>query len=237
MMGKRKISKENRVAMVAAYRARIASLSPEERKAMAARLNTPEIIAGRHQMMLDRWAKRTPEERVKACAHLTTPEMQAKSHAAQLTPEFRARRSELTKAALARKTPEERAAIEAKRQATIAAWTPEEREAFREKARAAIAARTPEEWEAVIAKRRATIAARTPEEQEAITAKWRASFAQGGKRNCATLTYNGKTQTIAEWSAETGLPVHVIANRRVQGWAVERIFTTPVKAARKRLQP
>lgn len=42
------------------------------------------------------------------------------------------------------------------------------------------------------------------------------------------LTFNGKTQTVAEWSQETGIPYHVIYQRIfILGWAAERALTEP----------
>ena len=44
-----------------------------------------------------------------------------------------------------------------------------------------------------------------------------------------TLTYGGKTQTIKEWAAETGLPDRLIYGRKVElGWEDERTLTTPI---------
>jgi hypothetical protein len=42
------------------------------------------------------------------------------------------------------------------------------------------------------------------------------------------LTYKGKTQTIGDWSRETGLDRHVIRKRILLGWNVKRILETPV---------
>lgn len=103
-----KIPQERRAKIVASLRERYAKMTPEERKATAARLNTPEIRASRHEQMLRRWEKCTGADRARACAHITNPEAQAKSHEAQRTPEFRARRSAWAKAAWAGLTPEER---------------------------------------------------------------------------------------------------------------------------------
>ena len=42
------------------------------------------------------------------------------------------------------------------------------------------------------------------------------------------ITYNGKTQTMAQWSRETGLPYSTIKSRlNKHGWSVERALSTP----------
>lgn len=42
----------------------------------------------------------------------------------------------------------------------------------------------------------------------------------------ATLTYQGETLTIAEWSSRTGLPNPTIRNRINAGWPIERVLAT-----------
>lgn len=42
------------------------------------------------------------------------------------------------------------------------------------------------------------------------------------------LTYNGKTQTIQEWSEQTGITYNTISRRIKNGWSVKRTLTTPV---------
>lgn len=49
------------------------------------------------------------------------------------------------------------------------------------------------------------------------------------KRTCIFLTYNGKTQTMAQWARECGVSSTTISNRYHAGWDAERIITTPVK--------
>ena len=43
------------------------------------------------------------------------------------------------------------------------------------------------------------------------------------------LTYNGKTQCIAEWSREVGIKEATIRRRIKHGWSIEETLTTPVK--------
>lgn len=51
---------------------------------------------------------------------------------------------------------------------------------------------------------------------------------QNNRRNNHFLTYDGKTQTIAQWAEETGLDWMVIYDRFRNGWPVERILTEPL---------
>ena len=43
-----------------------------------------------------------------------------------------------------------------------------------------------------------------------------------------TYTYDGKTLTVSEWSALTGLTVGALGARLRKGWSVERALTTPL---------
>ena len=47
------------------------------------------------------------------------------------------------------------------------------------------------------------------------------------KRNNRLLTYNGKTQTVSEWSREYGFKNNVITQRLERGWSVEKTLSTP----------
>ncbi len=50
------------------------------------------------------------------------------------------------------------------------------------------------------------------------------------KRNNHYLTFNGKTQTISMWAAETGLSFSLISGRiNKLNWSVEKALTTPKK--------
>ena len=42
------------------------------------------------------------------------------------------------------------------------------------------------------------------------------------------LTYNGITQTIAQWADELGISYTSLNNRIHRGWSIERALTTPV---------
>jgi hypothetical protein len=57
------------------------------------------------------------------------------------------------------------------------------------------------------------------------------------KRN-RVLTFNGKTQTAADWAEELGMPVNTIYSRlNVCGWSVDRALSTPRKSPRVRDMP
>lgn len=50
------------------------------------------------------------------------------------------------------------------------------------------------------------------------------------KRNNHLITYNGKTQTIAQWAKEAGINQYTLYNRILTyHWSVERALTEPVK--------
>jgi len=51
------------------------------------------------------------------------------------------------------------------------------------------------------------------------------------KRQCHRIHYNGKTQGLAEWSAELGLPYEVARHRIIRAkWTPEKAFSTPYKS-------
>jgi hypothetical protein len=43
------------------------------------------------------------------------------------------------------------------------------------------------------------------------------------------LTYNGKTQCVAEWAEELGIPQGTLHSRLKSGWSVEKALSTPPK--------
>ena len=49
---------------------------------------------------------------------------------------------------------------------------------------------------------------------------------QANRSNCMHLTYNGITQTSAEWSRQLGLAKGAVWNRIKLGWSIERAVTT-----------
>lgn len=54
------------------------------------------------------------------------------------------------------------------------------------------------------------------------------SVQQSNKRNNHLLTYNGKTMTMAQWSAETGIKYQKIKDRIGRcGWSVDKTLSTP----------
>lgn len=53
------------------------------------------------------------------------------------------------------------------------------------------------------------------------------------KRNNRLLTYDEKTQTLAEWSKETGIVTDTIDTRLRSGWDIEKALTESVQIIRK----
>lgn len=52
---------------------------------------------------------------------------------------------------------------------------------------------------------------------------------QNNKRTNHSLTYNGKTMSVAQWSRETGMPYRTLMSRvYILRWDDERAITTPV---------
>ena len=51
---------------------------------------------------------------------------------------------------------------------------------------------------------------------------------QNNRRNNRFLTFNGKTQTIAQWAEEIGVEWWVIYDRLKNGWSIERTLTEPL---------
>jgi hypothetical protein len=49
------------------------------------------------------------------------------------------------------------------------------------------------------------------------------------KRTNHYLTYNGKTQSIAQWAREIGLSQSCLRHRIYRGWDVEKALSTPMK--------
>ena len=61
-----------------------------------------------------------------------------------------------------------------------------------------------------------------------------ASTQQRNKRNNRTLTCNGRTQTLADWEEEIGVPRATLNSRlNVYGWTPEEALFTPVGQKRK----
>lgn len=56
---------------------------------------------------------------------------------------------------------------------------------------------------------------------------------QNNKRCNRFITYNGKTQTMAQWARELNINYTLLKSRFRSGWSVEKAFTTPVKKSHK----
>lgn len=50
---------------------------------------------------------------------------------------------------------------------------------------------------------------------------------ENNKRNNVLLTFNGKTQTVAQWADETGIGYQTIRARMNMGWSTEEALTLP----------
>lgn len=60
--------------------------------------------------------------------------------------------------------------------------------------------------------------------------RWASSFQQANNKSSnIVLEFNGKSQTLKEWSVETGLKWSLLHNRYLRGWSVEDMLTTPPK--------
>lgn len=60
--------------------------------------------------------------------------------------------------------------------------------------------------------------------------RWASSYQQSNNKSSnVLLEYNGKTQTLKEWSVETGLKWSILHNRYLHGWNAKEILTTPPK--------
>jgi hypothetical protein len=56
--------------------------------------------------------------------------------------------------------------------------------------------------------------------------KWGTRIEQANnKRTSRLITFNGKTQTLALWARDLGLPITTLWNRFNLGWSTERAFT------------
>lgn len=66
--------------------------------------------------------------------------------------------------------------------------------------------------------------------------RWATPVVQcNNKSNHQYVTHKGRTQTVAQWAREVGLPANVLGNRIViYNWDVERALTTPVRRHPKR---
>lgn len=51
---------------------------------------------------------------------------------------------------------------------------------------------------------------------------------ENNKRNNTWLTYNNKTQTIAQWARELGMKYNTLNERLRKGWSVDMALSTPV---------
>jgi hypothetical protein len=66
-------------------------------------------------------------------------------------------------------------------------------------------------------------------EDEALPPQHETTHGRRTRKNAYLVTYQGKTQTLAEWSRELGIEYAPLHNRfRERGWTAEAAFTRPV---------
>ncbi len=60
--------------------------------------------------------------------------------------------------------------------------------------------------------------------------RWVSKKAQAyNRRTNRYLTYQGRTQTLTQWSKELDIPDYTICKRLAKGWSVEKTLSTPRK--------
>lgn len=57
---------------------------------------------------------------------------------------------------------------------------------------------------------------------------------QNNRRNNALITFQGRTQNMAQWAREIGIPRWLICHRLNAGWTVEKALTDPVIVSKQR---
>lgn len=55
------------------------------------------------------------------------------------------------------------------------------------------------------------------------------------KRNIVRLTFNGKEQTLLEWSKELNISLTVLRDRVCRKWTVKQILSTPIGQRKSKL--
>ena len=64
--------------------------------------------------------------------------------------------------------------------------------------------------------------------------RWASQITQGNnRRTCVYIDFNGKSQSIADWSREVGIERKTLEYRIRTGWDAERALTTPSLIKRK----
>jgi hypothetical protein len=51
---------------------------------------------------------------------------------------------------------------------------------------------------------------------------------ENNKQRSHRITWQGRTQTVAQWARELGVKYHNISDRLKRGWSVERALSTPI---------
>lgn len=64
--------------------------------------------------------------------------------------------------------------------------------------------------------------------------RWATTAQQANNKTTSVrLVFNGQEKTIAQWSAETGIPAFTIRERLERGWTIEKILTTKPRRKEK----
>lgn len=67
--------------------------------------------------------------------------------------------------------------------------------------------------------------------------KWATAQEQANnRRSSRTITWKGKTQTLAQWERETGVDQDTLGMRLLRGWTVEDTMTKPLKGKHNAIQ-
>lgn len=57
--------------------------------------------------------------------------------------------------------------------------------------------------------------------------RWASRGEQQQNKRCKTITYNGETKSLAQWSKDLGISLRTIAHRESRGLSVDLIFSQP----------
>lgn len=69
---------------------------------------------------------------------------------------------------------------------------------------------------------------------EPSNCRWSNSIVQANNKSTNRfVTYNGKTQSVAQWGKEVGINPATLYYRLNAGWSIENTLTTPVKRVEK----
>jgi len=68
--------------------------------------------------------------------------------------------------------------------------------------------------------------------------RWATSVMQANNKTTTIIvTYDGVSQTLREWSQQTGISHSLLRKRRSAGWPVDKMLTLPSRTKKSELQP